>query len=93
MTNREMLTIVQSQLAIDLNCTIDDLNGEKDSFIFVDAKDNPGRRPFRRGKQFFEMLTMGKSIVVSATPARLKYAKEQLALLGCLTANCDLKEN
>lgn len=79
MTNREMLTIVQSQLAIDLNCTVDDLNGEKDSFIFVEAKDNPGRRPFPRGKQFFEMLTMGKSIVVSATPARLKYAKEQLA--------------
>lgn len=79
MTNREMLTIVQSQLAIDLNCTVDDLNGEKDSYIFVEAKDNPGRRPFRRGKQFFEILTMGKSIVVSATPARLKYAKEQLS--------------
>ena len=78
MTNREMLIIVQSQLAIDLNCTVTDLNGEKDSFIFVEAKDNPGRRPFPRGKQFFEILTMGRSIVVSATPARLKYAKEQL---------------
>lgn len=79
MTKLEMFKIVQNQLAIDLNCTPDDLNGEKDSFVFVEAKDNPGRRPFRRNKQFFEILTMGKSIVVSATPARLEYAKEQLA--------------
>ncbi len=77
MTKHEMLRIVQNQLAIDLNCTPNDLNGEKDSFVFVEAKDNPGRRPFRRGKQFFEILTMGKSIVVSATPARLKYAIDQ----------------
>ncbi|MBP1963097.1 hypothetical protein J2Z65_002313 [Paenibacillus aceris] len=27
-TQKEMLFIVQSQLAIDLNCSIDDLNGE-----------------------------------------------------------------
>jgi RimJ/RimL family protein N-acetyltransferase len=78
-TKNEMFEIVQDQLAIDLNCSPNDLNGDKDSFVFVEAKDNPGRRPFRRGKQFFEILTMGKSIVVSATPARLKYAKEQLA--------------
>lgn len=79
MTKREMYEIVQNQLAIDLNCTVEDLNGEKDSFIFVEARDNPGRRPFIRGEQYFEMLTMGKSIIVSATPKRLKYVKEQLA--------------
>jgi hypothetical protein len=78
MTKSEMLSIVKNQLAIDLNCTVGDLDGEKDSFIFVEAKDNPSRRPFLRGEQFFEMLTMGKAIIVSATPARLKYAKEQL---------------
>lgn len=79
MTKSEMYGIVQNQLAIDLNCSVEDLNGEKDSFIFVEAKDNPGRRPFLRGEQYFEMLTMGKSIIVSATPKRLKYVKEQLA--------------
>jgi hypothetical protein len=79
MTKSEMFGIVQNQLAIDLNCIVEDLNGEKDSFIFVEARDNPGRRPFLRGEQYFEMLTMGKSIIVSATPARLKYVKEQLA--------------
>lgn len=78
MTNSEMFAIVQSQLAIDLNCTVADLCGEKDSFIFIKAKDNPGRRPFLRREQYFEMLTMGRAIIVSATPARLKYAKEQL---------------
>lgn len=79
MTKGEMFDIVQNQLAIDLNCTVEDLNGEKDSFIFVEARDNPGRRPFLRGEQYFEMLTMGKSIIVSATPKRLKYVKEHLA--------------
>lgn len=79
MTKSEMYRIVQNQLAIDLNCSVEDLNGEKDSFIFVEARDNPGRRPFLRGKQYFEMLTMGKSIIVSATPKRLKYVKEELA--------------
>jgi len=74
-----MYAIVQQQLAIDLNCIVDDLNGAQDSIIFVEAADNPGRRPYRRGAQIFEMLTMGGAIVVSATPARLAYAKEQLA--------------
>lgn len=79
MINREMLTIVQRQLAIELNCTVADLNGEKDSFVFVEAKENPGRIPFPRGKQYFGMLTMGRAIIVSATPARLEYAREHLA--------------
>ena len=67
MTSYEMLHTVQSQLAIDLNCTIDDLNGEKDKFIFVETRNNPGRRPFPRREMHFEMLSMGKSIVISAS--------------------------
>ncbi|WP_054955630.1 GNAT family N-acetyltransferase [Paenibacillus dakarensis] len=78
MTQTEMLFIVQSQLAVDLNCSIDDLNGEKDSIIFVEAKENPGRRPFPRKTRFFEIVSMGKSIVVSATPERLSIAKAQM---------------
>ena len=39
MTNREMLTIVQRQLAIDLNCTVDNLNGEKYKKIRASALD------------------------------------------------------
>ena len=78
MTQKEMLHIVQYQLAIDLNCTIDDLNGEKDSIIFIEAKENRGRRPFRRNVSHFDILSMGKSIVVSATPERLSIAKTQM---------------
>ena len=86
MTNHEMLTIVQNQLAINLNCTVADINGEKDRFVFVEAKENPGRMPYPRGKQHFDIMTMGKSIIVSATPARLKYAKEQLIGKSCQEA-------
>jgi len=69
MTKLEMLHTVQTQLATDLNCTPDELNGEKDSFVFTEAKDNPGRRPLPRGEQHFAMLSMGKAIVISATSA------------------------
>lgn len=78
MTTHEMLCIVQSQLATDLNCTPGDLNGEKDSFIFTEARDNPGRRSFPRSEQHFEMLSMGKSIVVSASPDILDTVKPLL---------------
>lgn len=78
MTQKEILHIVQSQLAIDLNCKIDDLNGEKDSIIFVETKENHGRRPFQRNVHHFDILSMGKSIVVSATPERLTIAKTQM---------------
>lgn len=78
MTQKEMLLIVQSQLAIDLNCSINDLNGERDSIIFVEAKENPGCRPFPRNERYFEILSMGQTIVVSATPERLLIAKTQM---------------
>lgn len=78
MTIQEMLYIVQSQLATDLNCTPEDLNGEKDSFVFTEARDNPGRRPFTRSEQHFDMLSMGKTIVVSASPNILDIVKPLL---------------
>ena len=78
MTTHDMLDIVRKQLAIDLNCKASDLEGERDGFVFAEAKDHPARRPFLRGEQYFEMLTMGGPVVVSATPKRLQYAREQL---------------
>jgi len=79
MTENEMLRVVQAQLATDLNCLPADLNGEKDGFVFVEARENPGRRLFPRGDSHFDMLTMGKSIVVSATPEILEIAKAWLS--------------
>lgn len=78
MTKYEMLRIVQTQLAIDLNCTSSDLNGEKDSIFFAVARDNPGRRPFPRSEQHFEMLSMGRSIVISASRDILEIVKPLL---------------
>lgn len=78
MTNLEMLSIVKQQLAVDLNCSAQDLDGEKDSFVFCEARDNPGRRPFPRDARHVDVLTMGKAIVVSTPPGMLPYVKEQL---------------
>ncbi len=77
--SREMHAMVQAQLAIDLNCTVADLNGKKDTLVFVESKENPGRRPFPRKAEHFEMLTMGKSIVVSTTPVLLEIIQPLLA--------------
>ncbi|HML48094.1 MAG TPA: GNAT family N-acetyltransferase [Clostridia bacterium] len=78
MTQREMAGHVRAQLAVDLNCTQEDMAGEKDGLVFVEAAENPGRRPFPRREHHFEMLTMGQSIVVSATPVLLERVRPQL---------------
>jgi len=79
MTSNEMFNIVQSQLALDLNCTVNDINSTKDSFVFTVLCDNPGRRPFPRTESYFEMLSMGKSIIVTAPPDNLDSLKALVA--------------
>lgn len=60
----KILEIVRKQLAIDMNCNIEDF--VKDGIVFCEAKLNKGRRMFDRQFPFLEIVTMGKSIVVSA---------------------------
>lgn len=60
----KMLEIVRRQLAIDMNCNIQDFL--KDGIVFCEAKSNEGRRMFDRQAPFLEIATMGKSTVVSA---------------------------
>ncbi|MDR2570294.1 MAG: hypothetical protein LBD23_08360, partial [Oscillospiraceae bacterium] len=57
-------------------CTASDF--DRDGFIFNEANENPGRRPFPRGQRHFEMLTMGNSVIISVTPNILPYVMEQL---------------
>ena len=78
MTNKDMLQAVQEQLAIDMNCKIGDLSSGPGSIVFTEARENPGRRPFPRGEEHFEMLTMGAAVVVSASPRLLEIIKPQL---------------
>jgi len=79
MTQKELLRTVQAQLATDLNCAIGDLDGGKDGIVFTRARENPGRRPFPRGERHFEMLSMGKAIVISASPDILAVVQPALA--------------
>jgi len=76
MTAQEVFSITRAQLSIDLNCSSDDF--DRDGFVFCEAKENVGRRPFPRGERHFEMLTMGRAIIVSATADILPYVREQL---------------
>ena len=76
LSKKEILNEVLSQLAIDLNCSREDFYQE--GYVFCEVKDNPGRRPFPRGKRHFEMLTLGEAVIVCATPDILPFLREQL---------------
>lgn len=60
----KMLEIVRKQLAIDMNCNIQDFI--KDGIVFCEEKSNKGRRMFNRQSPFLEIATMGKSTIISA---------------------------
>lgn len=76
LTAREMLAAAKAQLAVDLNCSPEDF--AREGFVFCEAADNPGRRPFPREAAHFEMYTMGRAVVVSATADLLPLLREQL---------------
>lgn len=59
----KMLEIVRKQLAIDMNCNMQDFL--KEGIVFCEAKLNKGRRMFDRQSTFLEAATMGKSTVIS----------------------------
>jgi len=65
---KEIISAVRTQ-ATDLNCSYNDF--DREGIIFCEAKENLGRRPFPRNERHFEMLTMGKSVIVSATYCRI----------------------
>lgn len=77
MTQQKMMTHVRAQLALDLNCDPGDF--AREGFVFCEAMDNPGRRPFPRGEQHFEMLYMGGATIVSASADLLPYLRQQIA--------------
>jgi len=78
MTQKDIIKTVQEQLAIDLNCQPCDLMNESEQFIFTQVKNNPGRRPFPRNKLHFEMATIGRAVVISASPCILDIVKPML---------------
>ena len=88
MDQQKICAIAQAQLAVDLNCTIDDLNNKKDGFVFVEAKENAGRRSFPIREPHFEMLSMGNAVVVSAAPRILQIVEPMLDGKGRDDAFC-----
>jgi len=78
MTQNIIFQTARAQLAVDLNCSVTDFDGASDSIIYSVARDNPGRRPFPREEKHFEMLSMGGSIVVSASPDVLEIVQPLL---------------
>lgn len=77
MNMNEQLAKVRKQLAIDYNCQEEDFL--KDGIIFSEAKDNQGRRKlFPRQSPYLEIVTMGKSVIISADNTVYKFVKSNL---------------
>lgn len=62
---RIMMDCVYNQLAIDYNCSPDDFL--KEGFIFTEAKQKEGRRPFQWVTPRLAMVTMGNGIVINVS--------------------------
>lgn len=76
MDKKTMLECVRYQLAIDYNCSPDDF--QKEGFIFTEAKQNEGRRPWPWITPRLEMITMGNSIIVNASTDILPLVRQRL---------------
>ncbi len=79
MTVQKMQETVRAQLALELCCRPEDF--DRDGYLFTEARDVPGRRPFPRGALSLDMLTMGRGTVVSATAEHLPRIMEKLSPL------------
>lgn len=73
---KNMMDCVYKQLAIDYNCSPDDFL--KDGFIYTEAKQNEGRRPFPWITPRLEMVTMGNSLVINASTNILPLVQQRL---------------
>lgn len=76
MTKEKMMEIVLMQLSVDYNCKPEDFF--RDDIIFTYAQKNEGRRdlPFRNPR--LEMITMGRGVIVNASPNIMPYVKRKL---------------
>jgi len=75
-SKKNMMDCVYQQLAIDYNCSPGDFL--KDGFIFTEAKQNEGRRPFPWITPRLEMVTMGNGVVINASTDILPLVYQQL---------------
>lgn len=76
MTQRQILESVCRQLSIDYNCAPEDFF--KSGFIYTEAKQNEGRRPWPWITPRLEMITMGSSLVVNATSDILPLVEKRM---------------
>jgi len=63
-TKQELLDIIKKQLAVEYNCSANDFSSLNN--IITTSKDNEKRRYYINGTFFFQMVTFGDNVVVTA---------------------------
>lgn len=76
MTNDYIVSEIKKVLSADFSCNIDDF--DKTESIFTILKENPGRRNFPYKENGFSIMTMGKSVIVTAGEAHYQWIKNNL---------------
>jgi GNAT superfamily N-acetyltransferase len=71
------LKIVKKVLAADFAC--DESDFHRDGVFVYEAREIEGARKFPIRKKALNIVTMGKGVVVSCTPDRLEWARENLS--------------
>lgn len=74
-TQRQIQNIVFNQLAIDLNCNIEDF--KKTGILFTTYEKNDNQRPFIKQDKILEATTLGNITIIQCSKDYLDFAKEQ----------------
>ncbi len=74
LTRREIEGELKRQLALDYNCTLEDLSGSENAVTLSEIV--PGRREYQEGKYFFTMATLGDSAVIMADRQLHRFLEE-----------------
>ena len=63
-TKKKLINIVQTQLAIEYNCSIEDFSIKNN--VITTQKNSPDRRHCIEGSFFFQMVTFGNNVVITS---------------------------
>jgi ribosomal protein S18 acetylase RimI-like enzyme len=73
-TKQELMDIIKNQLAIEYNCSVNDFSSSNN--IITVSRDNEERRHYINGTFFFQMVTFGDNVVITANECIHDWLKE-----------------
>jgi hypothetical protein len=73
-TKKELINIIKEQLSIEYNCSVNDFSSSNN--IITISKNDENRRQYINGTFFFQMVTFGDNVVITANECIHDWLKE-----------------